>query len=211
MKPETIFLDRDGVINQNGFVNSIADFEFIDGSLEAITRMTSAGHDIFIVTNQGGIEAGYLTEDDLRAIHTHMRNAIQVDGGRIQEIFYCPYYKTESDRRKPNIGMLLEAQRKYDIDFENAYFVGDYITDFQCACNAMVRPIAVRTGRYSEPEVKAYITKHQIPLFDDLLQFALYLIDRPSGSPVRVVVSKGSSVALGTPPDAKIKTISTEE
>lgn len=190
MKPETIFLDRDGVINKNGFVNSVADFEFIDGSLEAITRMTSAGHDIFIITNQGGIEAGYLTEDDLHAIHTHMLQGIQVDGGRIQEIFYCPYSKTESNRRKPNTGMLLEAQEKYDIDFGNAYFVGDYITDWQCACNALIRPIAVCTGRYSEPEVTDYIDKHQIPLFDDLLDFATYLGNRlKSWWPVRFVRS----------------------
>lgn len=203
MKPETIFLDRDGVINKNGFVNSVADFEFIDGSLEAITRMTSAGHDIFIITNQGGIEAGYLTEDDLYAIHTHMLQAIQVDGGRIQEIFYCPDLK-ESDRRKPNVGMLVEAQRKYDIDFDNAYFVGDHITDFQCARNAEVRPVAVRTGRYREPEVTDYISKHQILLFDDLLEFARFLENRLRAQS-SFTASKGSSVWLGAPSDAKIK------
>ena len=206
MKPETIFLDRDGVINKNGFVNSVADFEFIDGSLEAITRMTSAGHDIFIITNQGGIEAGYLTEEDLDAIHAHMFQAIRADGGRIQDLFYCPFSKTYSDRRKPNVGMLLQAQQKYGIDFDNAYFVGDYITDFQCAHNAMIRPIAVRTGRYSEPEVTDYISKHQIPLFDDLLEFAMYLRNRSeSWSPVKLVTSKGLYVGYGTPPDAKIK------
>ena len=65
---KVIFLDRDGVINnggENAFVNQPSDFQFIDGSLEAIRLLTEAGWRLFIVTNQGGIAAGFLTESTL--------------------------------------------------------------------------------------------------------------------------------------------------
>ena len=56
------FLDRDGVINTNGFVNTPDEFEFIDGSLEALKKLFQFGCQSFVITNQGGLEAGYLTD-----------------------------------------------------------------------------------------------------------------------------------------------------
>lgn len=171
----TFFLDRDGVINTGGFVNTVDDFQFIDGSLEAIRLFTEHEHPLFIVTNQGGIEAGYLSEFDLQDIHNHMLDEIEIAGGRIQRILHCPHLKEVCDCRKPKPGMLIRAMIEFRVDLNDAYFVGDYITDWQAATSVGVTPIAVRTGRYAEPEVKDFIKKNHIKVFDDLLAVAKVL------------------------------------
>ena len=169
----TFFLDRDGVINVGGYVNTVDDFQFIDGSLEAIRLLTEHGHPLFIVTNQGGIEAGHLTEHDLQDIHNHMIYEIEAAGGRIQWVLHCPHLK--SNCRKPEPGMLHLARERYPIDFSNAYLIGDYITDWQAAMAVGVTPIAVRTGRYVEPEVQAFIKENHIKTYDNLLAVAKVL------------------------------------
>ena len=166
------FLDRDGVINTGGFVNGIDDFEFIPGSLEAIELLSKQGHALFIMTNQGGIEAGYMTEDTLKDIHDYMINQIREFGGWVQKVYHCPHLKEACDCRKPKPGMLIRAMTEFRIDLSDAYFVGDYITDWQAATSVGVTPIAVRTGRYAEPEVKNFIRKNHIKTFDNLLAVA---------------------------------------
>ena len=166
------FLDRDGVINTGGFVNTVDEFQFIDGSLEAIRLLTERGHPLFIVTNQGGIEAGYLTESDLQDIHNHMLNEIEAAGGRIKKIYHCPHLKEACDCRKPKPGMLIRSMTEFQIDLNGAFFVGDYITDYQAAMSVGLIPIAVRTGRYVEAKVKAFIRKNHIETYDNLLAVA---------------------------------------
>jgi len=171
----TFFLDRDGVINTGGFVNTVDDFQFIDGSLEAIRLLTEHGHPLYILTNQGGIEAGYLTENDLQDIHNHMLNEIEVAGGRIRKVYHCSHLTEVCDCRKPKPGMLIRAMTEFRIDLSDAYFVGDYISDWQAAASVGVTPIAVRTGRYVEAKVKSFIKKNHIKTFDNLLAVAKVL------------------------------------
>ena len=169
----TFFLDRDGVINTGGYVNTVDDFQFIDGSLEAIRLLTEHGHPLFIVTNQGGIEAGFLTEYDLFCIHEYMVGQIRVFGGTIIRVYHCPHLKQVCECRKPKPGTLYRAAEDFgNIDLNNAYLVADYITDWQAAAAAGVTPIAVRTGRYAEPEVQDFIEKNDIKTFDNVLAVA---------------------------------------
>ena len=67
-------LDRDGVINRDlgTYCYRIKDFEPITGSIEAITKLRKLGHKVVIITNQGGIEKGLFSQDDVDNLHKHM-------------------------------------------------------------------------------------------------------------------------------------------
>ena len=67
-------LDRDGVINKDikDYVYKVEDWEFEEGSLDAIVKLRKLGHKIVIITNQGGIEKGIYSQEDVEKIHTHM-------------------------------------------------------------------------------------------------------------------------------------------
>jgi D-glycero-D-manno-heptose 1,7-bisphosphate phosphatase len=88
-----VFLDRDGVINdQTAFVNTPDDFRLLPGAAAAIRRLNEAGIPIVVVTNQGGIALGYLTEDDLAAIHARMAELLAAQGAHVDATYYCPHY-----------------------------------------------------------------------------------------------------------------------
>jgi D-glycero-D-manno-heptose 1,7-bisphosphate phosphatase len=88
-----VFVDRDGVVNdQTAFVNKSDDFRLLPGAAAAIRRLNEAGIPVVVVTNQGGIALGYLTEDDLVAIHERMAELLAAQGAHVDATYYCPHY-----------------------------------------------------------------------------------------------------------------------
>ena len=131
---DTLFLDRDGVINvklEGDYVTTFSDFEFMPGALLAIHKLSSIFKRILIVTNQQGIAKRIMTEKDLHILHKHMLDAIKKVGGKIDNIYYCPHLDAENCKcRKPNTGMIEQAIIDFpDLENENSYLVGDSDSD----------------------------------------------------------------------------------
>lgn len=129
---KAIFLDRDGVINDHvGYVNSIDDFRILPGVDDSLKLLKQAGYKIFVVTNQGGIEKGFLNFKDLHEIHLEMSNQLY---GLIDGIDYCPTY--DSFDRKPNPGMIYKFAYTNKVDLSRSWMIGDMITDLQAGKSA---------------------------------------------------------------------------
>ena len=144
----SLFLDRDGVINQriiDGYVTRTEDFILIDGVLEAIKTFSQTFSHIFIVTNQQGIGKGLMTEDDLSLIHNNFIKDVENHDGHIDRIYHCPKLKTEyTFDRKPRIGMALRARKEFpDINLKRSIMVGDSLTDMQFGRNAGMTTVLV--------------------------------------------------------------------
>ena len=146
-KYNTLFLDRDGVINEkiDGYVKTYSEFKFIDGVLESLKYLSEHFEKIIIVTNQQGIGKKLMTSDDLDRLHNSMVNEINLFGGRIDKIYHCPCLESENcDCRKPNSGMLLEAKKDFpSIKFKNSILLGDSDTDITFAENVGVKAVKV--------------------------------------------------------------------
>jgi histidinol-phosphate phosphatase family protein len=132
----TLFLDRDGVINERlpgAYVSSIQEFVFTVGATHAIAEFAKVFTRIIVVTNQQGIGKGLMTENALLEIHRHMIQDIEKSGGRIDKVLYCPHLKESRHFcRKPNIGMALEAKKFFpEISFRRSVMIGDSISDMQ--------------------------------------------------------------------------------
>ena len=177
----TIFLDRDGVINENrsDYVKSWDEFCFLAGSKEAIAMLTTAGHRIIVCTNQAGVARGRLSLATVEEIHSRMVAELTKAGGIIERVYYCPHGKDENcPCRKPRPGMLLRARDELGIDLHNALFIGDSISDIQAALAAGVHPILVLTGlgmehlreRYQEADGPFYIAESLKNIAEVILQ-----------------------------------------
>ena len=145
----TIFLDRDGVINENctDYVKNWGEFRFLPRSKEAIADVTRAGHRIVVCRNQAGIAKGMLSIETLEDIHRRMVAEIEEAGGRIERVYYCPQGKDEHcSCRKPRPGMLLQARDQLGIHMDDAMFIGDGIGDINAALAAGAYPVLVFTG-----------------------------------------------------------------
>jgi D-glycero-D-manno-heptose 1,7-bisphosphate phosphatase len=129
----SLFLDRDGVINEkieNDYVKNFEEFVFCEGSLLAIKLLSNIFTKIILVTNQRGVGKKLMTLEQLEEIHQKMSNEIFKAGGRIDKIYYCVDSLDSSDCRKPNTGMGLIAKKDFpDINFDKSIMVGDSISD----------------------------------------------------------------------------------
>ena len=133
-----VFLDRDGVINQDfGYVGNWADFYFCPGALDALKMLSDKNVDIFIVTNQSGIARGYYTEQEFNSLTKKMLDVMQEHGVIISSVYFCPHhiegnvvkYALNCDCRKPKPGMILKGLEDFSIKAENAIMIGDKDSD----------------------------------------------------------------------------------
>ena len=135
---KAVFLDRDGVINEDyGYVHKIEDFKFRDGVFEGCKYLQDKGYKLFIVTNQSGINRGYYTKEDFLHLTEWMKKQFLENNIEIIDVEFCPHKPDEGcECRKPNIGMIKNLVKKYDIDLSQSIMIGDKDSDMKLAENA---------------------------------------------------------------------------
>src|SRR3970040_1694138 len=134
-----VVLDRDGTINHDSdqYIKSPAEWKPIEGSLEAIARLTQAGYRVVVATNQSGVARGLFDTATLISINDAMYHAVAKHGGRIDAVFFCPHAAdSECECRKPKPGMLREIARRFNVSLDGVHAVGDALRDAQAAAAA---------------------------------------------------------------------------
>ncbi len=140
MERKAVFLDRDGVINEDtGYVYRKEDFIFTDGIFDFCKRMQSLGYLLIVVTNQSGIGRGYYTHEDFHHLTTWMIKKFSEKDIDITDVYYCPHLPNDKcNCRKPQPGMILKAANEHCIDLKRSVLVGDKLSDIQAAQKAGV-------------------------------------------------------------------------
>lgn len=149
MSVRLVVLDRDGVINRDSdaFIKTPAEWLPIDGSLEAIARLTQGGFTVAVASNQSGIGRGLYDRATLAAIHRKMRRAVAAAGGAIDRIASCPHLPEDAcDCRKPAPGLLRRLGRHYGVPLRGVPVIGDSLRDLEAARAVEARPMLVLTG-----------------------------------------------------------------
>ncbi len=132
----TVFLDRDGVLNEKmpegQYVTCREEFRLLSGVAEAIARLNRAGLRVILVSNQRGIALGLYTTADVDAIHASLRSFLRIRGAHLDGIYYCPHDKGECDCRKPMPGLFEQAVLNFpDIDAHSGVMIGDSLSDME--------------------------------------------------------------------------------
>ncbi len=174
-KTWTLFLDRDGVINDrliDDYVKHLHELKIIDGVPEAIKIFTEQFNRIVVVTNQQGIGKGNMTADDLAIIHGFIADVIKSNDGKIDEFYFAPQLaKEKSNYRKPGTGMGLAAQKDYpEIDFKKSLMIGDSETDIEFGMKLGMKTIMLKNG--------GNVSTKADYIFTNLFQVAQALINK---------------------------------
>ena len=151
---KAIFLDRDGTINvEKDYIYKSEDLVFEEGTIEALKTFKNLGYILIVVSNQSGIARGYFTEKDLNIFNNNMNEILKKNGVEITEFYCCPHhpdgigeYKKVCECRKPNNKMIEEAIKKYNIDREKSYMIGDKTSDIGAGLKSKLKTVLVKTG-----------------------------------------------------------------
>lgn len=186
-----VFLDRDGVINENrvDHVKCWGEFQFLPGAPEAIARLTRAGYPVFIITNQAIVNRGVVSCEVVESINRQMVSELERQGGQVVDVAYCPHRSDERCVcRKPEPGLLLQLAQRHSVSLHDAVLIGDARSDMEAGHAVGCETMLVLTGR----------GETQLPL----------VLDRPPGvvtvardlkHAVDLVLSRrGTSVDLGS-------------
>ena len=155
-----VFLDRDGVINEeNGHISRPEDLKVYPGAGAVVKRLRDAGALVVVVTNQSAVARGLIDEKGLAVIHDKLKKTLAEQGSEPHAIYYCPHhpethhsepsdskYRIDCDCRKPKPGLLKKAAADLSIDLSRSYMIGDTTRDMQTARNAGCKAVLVRTG-----------------------------------------------------------------
>jgi histidinol-phosphate phosphatase family protein len=185
-KQKTIFLDRDGVINKEvHLLYKPEQLKLINGTADAIKRLNSSDYLVIVITNQPVVARGLCTEQDIREIHKKLETLLGKHGAFIDRIYYCPHhpdkgypnenkkYKIECNCRKPNIGMLLKAEKEFNIEKKLSFIIGDTTTDIQTGINYGIQTILIKTG-YKGLDNKFFVKPDYV--FQDLKEAVDFLL-----------------------------------
>jgi D-glycero-D-manno-heptose 1,7-bisphosphate phosphatase len=148
MTRRALFLDRDGVVNEEvGYLHRTDEVRFVDGIFSLCRTAAGMGYCLIVVTNQAGIARGYYSETDFELLMGFMRQELRAEGVELDAVYYCPFhpehgvgdYKQEHEDRKPGTGMLRRAARDFGVDLSESVLVGDRCSDVGAANAAGLR------------------------------------------------------------------------
>jgi D-glycero-D-manno-heptose 1,7-bisphosphate phosphatase len=152
---KAVFLDRDGVINEEtGYLHRVEDFQLIPGAPAAIQLLKDAGFLVVVVTNQSGVARGYYPLSAVHALHRHLDATLTAHGTSVDGYYICPHhpehgigeYRMACSCRKPFPGMLQKAAADLKIDLAASYMVGDHVSDVIAGRAAGCHALLVMTG-----------------------------------------------------------------
>ena len=175
---KAIFLDRDGTINvEKDYIYKSEDLVFEEGTIEALKTFKNLGYILIVVSNQSGIARGYFTEEDLNIFNNNMNEILKKNGIEITEFYCCPHhpdgigeYKKVCECRKPNNKMIEDAIKKYNIDREKSYMIGDKTSDIGAGLKSNLKTILVKTG-YGLKDMEK-IDKNETLICENLKDFS---------------------------------------
>ncbi len=144
-----VFLDRDGVINENrgDYVRNPSQWIPLPGAIQAAAELHNAGHPLVVITNQSGIGRGYYTEADVLEIHSVMEEAFRAAGALIAGCYHCPHHPRMGCLcRKPETGLVERAWAELDLP-PGGWMIGDAGSDMELGRRCGLETILVLTGR----------------------------------------------------------------
>lgn len=159
-----IFLDRDGVINRfpgkGLYVTRWSQFSFLPGAKEAVRLLSDAGHELVVISNQGCVSRGYITEKDLWLMTKRMIVSLERSGGRIRKVYYCVHQTSDAcGCKKPKLGLIRKAIGRRRGLLKKAYFIGDSKEDVETAAAAGCRSVLVLSGRSKKKDIADFKIK----------------------------------------------------
>ena len=172
MKNQAVFIDRDGVLNEDfGYTSQLSDLKILEGVVEGLQAILALNFKVIIITNQSGIARGLYSIEDLHVFMNEMINIFLKNQIDITDYFFCPHhpegmtqeYAIKCSCRKPEAGMLFAAEKKHNLDLSKSILIGDKETDILAGKNAnLFSNILISSEERNDQSNATHIVKNLI-------------------------------------------------
>jgi len=185
MKQKAIFFDRDGtLIKEVHYLNQLSQIELCPGA-SALSQLKQQGYFLAMVTNQSGVSRGFFPESFVREAYDAINIQLSAMGASLDALEYCPHHPEGKAPfnlgcvcRKPQPGMIHRLSKRFKLDLDSSWVVGDKICDIELGHNAGLQSALVLTGHGQKEREKVIQKYPHTPVFADIGQFALHLLQR---------------------------------
>jgi D-glycero-D-manno-heptose 1,7-bisphosphate phosphatase len=165
----TVFLDRDGVLNEKApegeYVWRWQDFRVLDGVPESIAWLNRAGMRVVVVTNQRGVALGRYTMADVAALHAEFQKLLALHGARVDGFYVCPHGHEECNCRKPLPGLFEQAKADFpEIKVQTSVMIGDSRVDVEFGRRLGMKTILIGSA---DSQIRSNLLEAGLPV--DLL------------------------------------------
>lgn len=148
---QTVFLDRDGVLNEKmpegSYVTCYAQLHLLPGVVEAIGRLNRAGMRVIVVSNQRGVALQLYSAANVEAIHTSLQSLLQIHGAHVDGFYFCPHDKNQCNCRKPLSGLFEQAVGTFpEITADRSIMIGDSLSDIEFGRTLGMRTVFIEGG-----------------------------------------------------------------
>lgn len=194
-RQKAIFLDRDGVLNEDhDLIHTPEQLHVYSFAAEAVRKINQSDYLSIVVTNQSIIARGLTDDQGLESIHAALDDALAQGHAFLDDLYYCPHHpdkgfpgevpelKISCECRKPAPGMLLKAAEKYNIDLSQSWMIGDRNADIEAGRRAGCTTVGVLTGNALH-----HIQTAPDFIFHDLYQAVDYIVTDPHRSPSDII------------------------
>ena len=158
---KAIFLDRDGTLNKayikNGLPispSSLNKFKIIKGVKKSINRLKKLNFLCILITNQPDVFRGKISKKTVVKMNSYIKKKIKLD-----DMFVC-YHDNEHNCncRKPKPGLLVKASKKWKIDLNKSFMIGDRWKDILAGKKVGCKTIFINNNYKNDKKVKADFT-----------------------------------------------------
>ncbi len=179
-----VFLDRDGtIVEERGYITIPEMLSLLPGAARAIADLRAQGWKALVISNQGSVAKGLVTEEEVEAINLRMVALLAAEGAGVDGIYCCPHhpegtvpgYAVECDCRKPRPGLLERAASEHGILLEDCVMIGDTLRDLQAGRAAGAATVLVLTGHGARTAAVSHGADHVAP---DLAAAAAWVLAR---------------------------------
>ena len=138
VKSAAIFFDRHGVLIKaplNKFRKPISikhkhEIEILD-HVERVCKYFKEKYYLIMITNQPDVSRKNNSKENIEEINLELKSKLELD-----DIYVCYSDNDDCPNRKPNPGMIFKAQKKYNLNLKNSYFIGDRWRDVDAGIRA---------------------------------------------------------------------------
>lgn len=161
---KAIFLDRDGVINSDVghyYIYKTEDFKLNNGIIDALKAFQNAGYLLIVISNQGGVDKGQYTCDDVELVHREMIKLLNNQGIELTDVYYCPHHSEVQKClcRKPSNLNIEKAISRFNIDRDSSWMIGDSERDIMAGKASGLHTLKIISNENIIPYLPAILSE----------------------------------------------------